>query len=76
LAFRLALPQTQEINKETSIKRTIAILSLVFVLAVAAFAQVAPAPQPKPEHLNKQQLNALIATAKASAEHERIAQYY
>src|ERR1035441_7650412 len=57
-------------------KRTITILSLVFVLTVAAFAQVAPTPQPKPEHLSKQQLNTLIATAKTPAEHERIAQYY
>jgi hypothetical protein len=57
-------------------KRTIAILSLVFVLTVAAFAQAAPALQPKPEHLSKQQLNTLIATAKTPAEHRRIAQYY
>ncbi len=57
-------------------KRTITILSLVFVLTVAAFAQAAPAQQPKPEHLSKQQLNTLIATAKTPAEHERIAQYY
>lgn len=57
-------------------KRTIAALSLAFVLTVAAFAQVAPAPQPKPEHLTKQQLNTLIATAKTPAEHRRIAQYY
>jgi hypothetical protein len=57
-------------------KRTIAILSLVFVLTVAAFAQAAPASQPKPEHFSKQQLNTLIATAKTPAEHERIAQYY
>jgi Na+-transporting NADH:ubiquinone oxidoreductase subunit NqrC len=76
LAFRLALHQTPEIDKETSMKRTITILSLVFVLTVAAFAQVAPTPQPKPEHLSKQQLNTLIATAKTPAEHERIAQYY
>ena len=57
-------------------KRTIAILSLVFVLTVAAFAQGAPAPQPKPEHLSKQQLNTLIATARTPSEHRRIAQYY
>jgi hypothetical protein len=57
-------------------KRTIAILSLVFVLTVAAFAQIAPAPQPKPEHLSMVQLNTLISTAKTPAEHLRIAQYY
>jgi hypothetical protein len=57
-------------------KRTIAILSLVFVLTVAAFAQAASAQQPKPEHLSKPQLNTLIATAKTPAEHQRIAQYY
>lgn len=57
-------------------KRTITILSLAIALTVAAFAQVAPAKQPKPEHLSKQQLNTLIATAKTPAEHQRIAQYY
>jgi hypothetical protein len=36
----------------------------------------APAQQPKPEHLSKQQLNTLIATAKTPAEHQRIADYY
>ena len=55
-------------------KRTITILSLA--LALAVFAQAAPAQQSKPEHLNKQQLNTLIANAKTPAEHERIAQYY
>jgi Tfp pilus assembly protein FimT len=74
--LRLALPQTQEIDKETSMKRTIAILSLVLALTAAAFAQAAPAQQLKPEHLSKQQLNTLIATARTPAEHQRIAQYY
>ncbi len=57
-------------------KRTITILSLAFALTVAAFSQAAPTPQSKPEHLSKQQLNTLIATAKTPAEHRRIAQYY
>jgi hypothetical protein len=60
-------------------KRTFAALSalsLAFVMTATAFAQTSSAPQAKPEHLNKQQLNTLIATAKTPAEHERIAQYY
>src|ERR1035441_2451155 len=62
-------------------KRTFAalsVLSLAFAITVAAFGQTpsTPTPQPKPEHLSKQQLNTLIATAKTPAEHERIAQYY
>ncbi|HUA91119.1 MAG TPA: hypothetical protein VL991_01060 [Terracidiphilus sp.] len=57
-------------------KRTIAIFSLVFALTFAAFAQAAPSQQLVPEHLSKQQLNTLIATAKTSAEHRRIAQYF
>lgn len=57
-------------------KRTITILSLAFVLTVAAFAQAVPSQQLAPEHLGKQQLNTLIATAKTPAEHLRIAQYF
>lgn len=60
-------------------KRTFAalsVLSLVFVMTVAAFGQTASRAQSKPEHLDKQQLNTLIATAKTPAEHERIAQFY
>jgi hypothetical protein len=60
-------------------KRTLSIfsiLSLAFVMSVAAFGQIASAQQPKPEHLSKRQLNTLIATAKTPAEHQRIAQYY
>jgi hypothetical protein len=45
-------------------------------MTVAAFAQTPAAQQPKPEHLGKQQLTTLIATAKTPAEHERIAKYY
>jgi hypothetical protein len=60
-------------------KRTFAalsVLSLAFAITVAAFGQTPSTPQPKPEHLSKQQLNTLIATANTPAEHERIAQYY
>jgi|SRR5271166_1277580 len=60
-------------------KRTFAVfsvLSLAFVMTVAAFGQTPSTQQPKPEHLSKQQLNTLIATAKTAAEHESIAQYY
>jgi hypothetical protein len=60
-------------------KRTLSILSilsLAFVMTVAAFGQTASTPQSKPEHLGKRQLNTLIATAKTPAEHQRIAQYY
>src|SRR5258708_1656306 len=60
-------------------KRTFSIfsiLSLAFVMTGTVLAQAPSAQQPKPEHLSKQQLNTLIATAKAPAEHQRIAQYY
>ena len=60
-------------------KRTFAvlsILSLAFVMTFAAVAKTPSTPQPKPEHLSKQQLNTLIATAKTPAEHERIAMFY
>ena len=57
-------------------KRTLSIVSLAFVLAISAFTQNAFAQQAKREHLNKQQLNSLIATAKTPAEHQRIAQYF
>ena len=60
-------------------KRTFAVLSvlsLAFVMTTAAFGQTPSTSQPKPEHLSKQQLNTLIATAKTPAEHERIAKFY
>jgi len=60
-------------------KRTISILSVLSLAAVmtaSAIAQTSSAPQPKPEHLSKQQLNTLIATARTPAAHRRIAQYY
>ncbi len=56
-------------------KRTIASLSFAAVLAFSSFAATAQA-QPNAENLSKQQLLSLIATAKTSAEHIRIAQYY
>lgn len=52
----------------------LSVLSLAFVMTVAAFGQTPSAV--KPEHLSKQQLNTLIATAKTPAEHERIAKFY
>jgi hypothetical protein len=52
-------------------KHTIAILSLALAVTVATFAQAAPA-----QHLGKQQLNTLIATAKTPADHLRIAAYF
>jgi uncharacterized protein (DUF305 family) len=60
-------------------KRTFAalsVLSLAFAITVAAFGQTPSTQQPKPEHLSKQQLNTLIATANTPADHERIAHYY
>jgi Na+-transporting NADH:ubiquinone oxidoreductase subunit NqrC len=60
-------------------KRTLAalsVLSLVFSFTVAAFGQTLSTQQSKPEHLSKQQLNALITTANTTADHERIARYY
>lgn len=56
-------------------KRTfsiLSVLSLALVMTVAAFGQTPV----KPQHLSKQQLNTLIATAKTPADHERIAQFY
>jgi len=57
-------------------KRTITTLCLALALSIALFAQATSAQQSKPEHLSKQQLNNLIATAKTPAEHERIAHFY
>jgi len=57
-------------------KRTITFLSLVLALTVAVIAHAAPAQQTKPEHLSKQQLNTLIASAKTPTEHQRIADFY
>ncbi len=56
--------------------RKLLAITAVLVITAAAFAQALSAQQPKPEHLSKQQLNTLIATAKTPADHQRIAQYY
>jgi Tfp pilus assembly protein FimT len=55
-------------------KRTLAVLSFVLVLAATAFAQTTQAQ--KAEKLSKQQLLSLIATAKTPVEHSRLAAYY
>ena len=57
-------------------KHKLLALVAVFMIIAAALAQTPAASQPKPEHLSKQQLNTLIASAKTPAEHERLAQYY
>ena len=57
-------------------KHKLLALVAVFMITAAALAQTPAASQPKPEHLSKQQLNTLIASAKTPAEHERLAQYY
>lgn len=57
--------------------RKLLAITAVFVITVAAvLAQTSSVQQPKPEHLSKQQLNTLIATAKTPADHQRLAQYY
>ncbi len=55
-------------------KRTLVLLSVSLILAVASIAQTTPTV--KAEKLSKPQLLSLIATAHTSAEHERIANYY
>jgi hypothetical protein len=55
-------------------KRTIAFLSLAIVMTFAVAAQ--SASQSNPEQLSKKQLNALIASARTAADHNRIAVYY
>ncbi len=60
-------------------KRTISILSilsLAFVMTATTFAKTPSTERSQSEHLNKQQLNTLIATASTPAEHRLIAQYY
>jgi hypothetical protein len=54
----------------------LSVLSLAVVMTVTAFGQTPSAQQSKAEHLDKQQLNTLIASAKTPAEHQRIAQFY
>ena len=53
----------------------LSIVSLIFVMTAATLAET-PNTKTKPEQLSKQQLTALIATAKTPAEHERIAHFY
>lgn len=55
-------------------KRILAILSLVFVIALAANSQ--STAQPQPEKLGKKQLAALVANARTPADHARLASYY
>jgi non-homologous end joining protein Ku len=55
-------------------KRSLVILSFVLALTFTAFSQTQSTP--KSEKLSKQQLLSLIATAKTSADHTRIADYY
>jgi len=55
----------------------LAVLSLAFVATASVFAQTAADQQSASEKkLNHQQLHRLIATAKTTADHQRIAQYY
>lgn len=57
-------------------KRIFSILSLIFALVLAAHGQMASMPEHQTEKLTKQQLKALIATAKTPEEHLRIAHFY
>lgn len=57
-------------------KRYFSILSLMIFLAIMAHGQAPATAQNQPEKLNKQQLNALIASAQTPEEHLRIAKYY
>jgi hypothetical protein len=54
-------------------KRTIVVLTFVFVLAISSFAATDSESAPS---LSKKQLNALITSAKTPSDHERIAAYY
>jgi hypothetical protein len=63
-------------REDTNMTRKLLAITAVFVITAAALAQAPSVQQPKPEHLSKQQLNTLIATAKTPTEHLRIAQYY
>lgn len=57
-------------------KHKLLALVAVFMITTAVLAQTPIVPQAKPQHLSKQQLSTLIASAKTPAEHERLAQYY
>ena len=55
-------------------KRTLAVLSLVFALAFTTYSQTTTSQQT--EKLGKKQLAALVAGAKTPADHARLASYY
>lgn len=55
--------------------RNLFVLSLAVVLSIAASAQT-QANQFAAEKLSARELNALVASARTAAEHERIANYY
>jgi hypothetical protein len=57
-------------------KRIISTLVLGLSLAVSVMAQSTASVQVVPEKLTRQQLQSLVTTAKTSAEHQRIANYY
>ncbi len=57
-------------------KRIISTLVLGFTVSITGFAQSIPAAPGTPEKLSHRQLQTLIADAKTSAEHQRIATYY
>ncbi len=54
-------------------KRTLAVLTFVFAIAVSGFAATT---SPSAPALTKKQLNSLIAEAKTPADHQKIAAYY
>src|SRR5258708_3259497 len=60
--------------KENSMKRTLAVLSLVFVIALAANTQSTDPHQP--EKLGKKHLATFVATANPPADPRRLASYY
>ncbi len=54
----------------------LSVVSLAFVMTVAALGQTSSTPNRGPENLTKRELNSLIANAKSPAEHRRIAAFY
>src|SRR5258708_22120651 len=55
-------------------KRTLAVISLVFAIALAAYSK--PTDPKRPEKLGKKQLAALISNAKTPTDHARLACYF
>ncbi|HEX3892760.1 MAG TPA: hypothetical protein VHW46_09330 [Terracidiphilus sp.] len=51
-------------------------ISVSLVLALGTLPLASATSLPQPEKLSRQQLQSLIASAKTTAEHERIAHYY